>query len=537
VNESGETKAEASGQTLEAPKDHEPSAAVRFIVDLARFGGRQLIRHRAPQLAAALAYRTIFSLIPILVLSLVVFQAFLGEDEVRSGLKRVLEYTGLSEIRLAEEEAQTETMGPPEAEEPEGGREAQQAPMASDPAEAGPEAGAGEADSAEAGGADAEDQRARSALLAAKIEEFVAGTIERVRSVNFGAVAVVGVLVLIYAALTLIIQVEQAFNLVCRARSGRGMFTRLITYWALLTLGPVFLVGGIVLTGQTTGWLADWPAWLMWANVPLRLIARFGLTWLILVLAYTMLPNSRLGLRSAAVGAVVAAVLWESLKSGLGTFATTLTQSETQFAVYGSIALVPLFLLWIYVTWLIVLFGLELAAALQTVASGRVAALEQLDEGALVDPAVSVVIARAAAEGFSEGEPVTVHELGERSGLAEVTVARVVEDLVDAGILNYVERDGEPQGVTLARPAEKIALSEIIGAVEPSSVRDLPEGTEGRLDDDALLARLRSLRAEALEGMTVRDLLAGEEGGAADASPIGRSPESSGPGAARLEPA
>ncbi len=477
------------------------------MVDLARFCGRQLIRHRAPQLAAALSYRTIFSLIPILVLSLIIFRAFLGEQGVRAGLEQFLDFSGLDEIRLAEQwPLLDEEMGPPFYD-----MQIFQGTLAPAPMSEG------------------------SGELAQKIQTFVDDTVARLRTVNFGAVAVVGVFVLVYAALTLIIQVEQAFNLICRAPSGRKMFARLITYWALLTLGPVFLVGGIVVSGLTAGWINGWPAWLAWAAVPMSLISKFGLTWLILLLAYALLPNTRLDVRPAAIGALVAAVLWESLKSGLGVFAIALTSSGTQFAVYGSIALVPLFLLWIYITWLIILFGLELAAALQTVASGRVAALERLDEGTIVDPAVSVVLVRIVAETFARGETCDIRALAERSDLAEITVESVVSRLVEGGVLNYVDLRREEEGITLARPADQIRVSDVISRMSRQRPKGSGGAKRGFRADDQLLGHLSDLRLEALGEMTIAGLM--HEAGQGRRSSQSTDAQGEGGGAATLGPA
>lgn len=449
-----------------------------FVTDMCRFGWRQMIRHRAPLLAAALAYRTIFSLIPVLVLALLLVKAFVGEEGMRKGLRDLMEFAGLTQIRLA-------TEGPPSP------GEADFVPgVTLPPAENG------------------------STQLATTIEQFVDRTVARVQGINLTAITIVGILLLGYGAVSLVIQVEQAFNTICRAPTGRRLAVRLTNYWAVLTLGPIALLGGFLISRSSQAVFDGLP---FVAALPFGIITRFGLTWLILLFAYTRLPNTRVHLAPAAVGAVVAAVLWEFCKSGLAKFATHLTDPAggSQLAVYGSLALIPLFLLWIYVTWLIILFGLEIAFAFQVVASGRVRALERLDAGTIVDPGVGVVLVREVARRFQGGKSATAAELAHGSGLADAIVQHILEHLVRTGILHRVERDADTDGFTLARPAERVTTGEVMAAMfeiggDPKTAREA-EPTS----DAALLERLRRQQVAALGSESLADLVTGRAAGGA----------------------
>jgi len=456
---------------LTAAESNEPRVVVRFFVDLARFGGRQLIRHRAPQLAAALSYRTIFSLVPVLVLSLIVLKALVGTEGVRNGLESVMQYAGLSDIKVSSASLPNE---PGQASQH---NEHQEFANSSESAQ-------------------------HQVNLTDTIEDFIDKTVARIQGINFGAITIVGVLLLVYAAITLIVQVEQAFNLICRAPSGRRMRMRFVVYWTLLTLGPVFLIGGIVLTRMTSESIGSLPAWLSWAGYPLQIVTKFGLTWIILIAAYVMLPNTRVLLRPAAVGALIATVLWESLKSGLGRFAGHLTDPSggSQFAVYGSLALIPLFLLWIYITWLIVLFGLELTSALQIVASGRAAALERRDRGEVLDSSLGVVLMRIVADGFATGQPTEVPTLAARLGLAESTFEPIVGHFVKRRLLVKADNERDVPTVTLGRPAESIELTSIFDVMGELSAHHTwsAQSPEARI-----LAKVRQAGSTGLAGLTL----------------------------------
>lgn len=446
---------------------------LKFMIDLCRFGGRQLVRHRAPQMAAALAYRTIFSLIPLLVLALVILKAFVGESGIRDGLTKAMQYTGISELEVA---AQASSPG--------------EGVLLGEDAIAGPPAPGPSA-----------------ARVSEHIEEFVSKTVERMQSINFGLITVVGVVVLVYAAFSLLLQVEQAFNTVYRAPSGRRMIVRLTNYWVLVTAGSLAVFFGLTISEWSVKVLSSLPASAWWIVGPLELLVKVGLTWLILLFAYTRMPNARVAIAPAAVGAAIAASLWELCKGGLGRFVSIFSGPESaQFAVYGSLALVPLFFLWIYITWLLVLFGLEVAFALHMVMSGRAAALEKLDQRAIIDPSVAIVLVRAAAERFHEGKSSTVAELAERTGLAEVTVERLLGHLATKGILHRIERSADEEAFAMARPPESITAGDVIAAMyDLTGGLAGPDGPAARRDH-ALLETVRKAEITALTPINLHAL-------------------------------
>lgn len=439
----------------------------RFLIDFARFHARQLLAHRAPQMAAALSYRTIFSLIPVLVLGLVIFKTFFGEQGIKYALGNILEFTGLSGIQVP-------VM-------------IEGAPGVTDPAVMGPPVES----------------------LSSRIEAFVDTTVQKLLSVNFGLITVVGLAVLIYAALSLLIQVEQAFNTICGASTGRRVIVRLTTYWTLLTLGSLAVVAGFLVGDGYSRWVETWPGWAAWAAGPINVAVRVGLTWLLLIFAYTRMPNARVRLAPAAVGGLIAAIAWELGKIAFTRFvvATANPSSGGQMAVYGSLALIPLFLLWVYVTWLIVLFGLEVGFAVQEVHSGRAALLERQRTMAFVDPAVGVVAMRMIAEGFPRGEAYDAEDVSHRCGLDQATALRALDHLTSKGLLHRVERDADIDAYALARPASMISAAQVLTAMQELSGD--PQSSRGA--GEAELASLRAIRSSVLSTLgstTLADLLA-----------------------------
>jgi membrane protein len=478
-----------------------------FLWELTSFGARKLWRDEAPEMAAALAYRTIFSLIPILVLSLVIVRAFAADGGIRYALQKTFEWTGVSEIRLGGVgvEGQGESGAPMVNIEP-APDEGAQPQTAGDPNFVGPVLTSNNPEA--------------DAVLSVKIEEFINRTVARFFSINFGVIAVAGILVLIYGALSLMIQIEGAFNKICRASTSRTMVSRLTIYWAMLTLGPIGLLLGFLVGDQSNKLIKNFGSgWAHFVATPANYLTKVGLTWMVLILAYRLMPNTRIRLRAAAIGALGAAVLWEFAKALLTLFVTKLTGSGGQMAVYGSLALIPIFLMWVYVTWLIVLMGLEVTYAVQTVSSGKHVTLQRLDELPFVEPAVGVLLVRAAAEAHAAGKPATPVELAARAGIAEVIAERVLEHLSERGLLLRVQLDKKPDvdAYVPGRPIEKMTAGEIMSAMHELAGELAPSG---RRDADVSVLRLiRESQIAALRTLHIIDPRERPELGTSAAAP------------------
>ena len=432
-------------------------ATVRYAYLLGRHGGRQLLRHRAPLLAGALAFRTIFSLIPVLALVLVTLRLAFGEDGIRSGLTTLMTYTGLNEIALEMDVA------PPDAP----AQAVEAAPEAAAPEGAffGPVAEPSmlmppnmvELPAVEEAGS-----------LTAWIETFVANATAQVTDLNITGITLISLVVFIYAAMSLLIQVESAFNVVLGARRGRRCAQRVLIYWALLTLGSLLIAFGIF-TGQLyQQGLADLPGWLAWSIGPARFIGAVVMSWLVLVLAYRWHPAVCVGLRATAIGALVAAVGFEGAKELLAGLIRSV--AEGQVVVYGSLALIPLTMLWVYVVWLIVLFGLELANAISTLSQAELRGEFRRgpDEASLPSGSLAAGLATVVARSFDAGEPIVLGEASRLLAAPSAHVAAVADVLVEDGVLRWVEDEEDEarthQALTLGRPASKIMLAELFRA-------------------------------------------------------------------------
>jgi len=174
---------------------------------------------------------------------------------------------------------------------------------------------------------------------------------------NASAMTGAGTAALLVTAGLLLSTINGAFNAIWRVTEPRPLMIRIMAYWMVLTIGPLFLGASLSLSsyGFTVAVLEQGDRAIGLTRLLPFLLMACGFTFL-----YTVVPARSVALRHAFTGAVVAAGLFEILKSG---FAFYLKQFPSYEAIYGAMAAVPIFLVWMYLSWAVVLFGAEIAAA------------------------------------------------------------------------------------------------------------------------------------------------------------------------------
>ena len=190
--------------------------------------------------------------------------------------------------------------------------------------------------------------------------EAIAGYTEQFR-VNAAKLTALGLAFLIATAIMLMLTIEHAFNQIWRVTRPRPILQRAIIYWTLLTVGPVLIGASLSLTSwlltRSLGLVSDIPG----AGVALLKTVPVALTALALALLYLAMPNRRIALGDALIGGVLAGLVFEASKRA---FAWYLSEFPTYRMVYGAFSSVPIFLLWIYISWLIVVLGAVVVAVL-----------------------------------------------------------------------------------------------------------------------------------------------------------------------------
>ena len=178
----------------------------------------------------------------------------------------------------------------------------------------------------------------------------------------------VGAVFLLITAIAMLATIERTFNQIWRVKEGRSPSQRLLVYWSLITLWPLLVGGSISLTSSFLGDPSDIFQRFAFLGTVLYTLVSLALTTLAFALLYVTVPNRTVAWRDAIWGGMVAALAFEFVKL---LFVEFVTQFPTYTVVYGALAALPIFLVWIYSCWLIALFGAVLTAALPTVKYGR----------------------------------------------------------------------------------------------------------------------------------------------------------------------
>ena len=195
-------------------------------------------------------------------------------------------------------------------------------------------------------------------MLPEKAGKVVAGYIEQF-SGRAGRLTALGTGVLAVTACMMMFTMEHAFNSIWRVSRPRPLAQRILVYWAALTLGPILIGASLSITsylvGASLGITLETPL----AGTAILWVVPFLLTWAAFTLLYYVVPNRAVRRRHALIGGLVAAIFFELMKRS---FALYVAQISTYTLVYGAFAVFPIFLLWIYFSWVVVVIGALIAA-------------------------------------------------------------------------------------------------------------------------------------------------------------------------------
>ena len=199
---------------------------------------------------------------------------------------------------------------------------------------------------------------------------------------NAGDMTTVGVLFLVLSAVLLLSTIEQTFNVIWRAKGKRPLTVRLLAYWAILTLGPLLFGASLSVSSYmwsqvvAAGTDALGSEAVAASSLVLARLITFAMEIAGFSVMYLVLPHATVPIRHALIGATTAAVLFEVLKTVFGIYVQVFAGYQT---IYGAMATVPLFLLWLHLSWTVALLGGIVTSSLGTW-KGDVQAANDTDE-------------------------------------------------------------------------------------------------------------------------------------------------------------
>jgi membrane protein len=317
-------------------------------------------------------------------------------------------------------------------------------------------------------GASPESSEAQ-ALGAAKREEAVKKIHEFVQNTQTGTLGVTGTIALLAVAIAMLRRIEATFNDIWGVTRGRSWYTQVMLYWAVLTLGPSLLIVATALTGGpyftfTNKLLVSMPVFgnLVYKFLPVLVLS------LMFAMFYLLIPNTKVKPQAALVGGLVAGVLW-NLNNVLGAhFVARVTSNN---AIYGSLGMVPVFMIGLYFGWLILLFGGQVAYAFQ---NRRVYLQEKQAESVNQRGRefIALRLMTEMARCFRRGEkPPSAVELGNALGIPTRLASQLLQVLLHHKLV--LETGGKETGYVPARPLEQITAHNILRALRAGVGQEL----------------------------------------------------------------
>jgi membrane protein len=328
-----------------------------------------------------------------------------------------------------------------------------------------------------------------------------------VNNIQVGVLGALGLGFLVYTVITLLQKIEHALNFVWRVKSTRPMAQRFSQYLSVLLVGPLLIFSAV---GITAAFFGSSTVRELVAIEPLGML--FGLVakllpFLFVIAAfafvYVLMPNTRVRVVSALVGATVAGILWQTLGWG---FAAFIANSAKYTAIYAGFAIVIFSMIWLYLNWLIVLIGASIACYHQYPAL-LVTPRREFRLSNRVKEKVGLLIAMFIGRNYyANAAAWSLESLAKRLGVPVMSVEAVLMAIQRAGYITETAED--PPLYLPARSFETITVKEFLDTLRraeeetSTNAEILPHEAEM----EKLLARVDEAVDSALHGISLREL-------------------------------
>jgi membrane protein len=315
---------------------------------------------------------------------------------------------------------------------------------------------------------------------------------------NAGKLSAAGIIGLGVSAILLLVTIETAFNGVFRVARPRSALSRVLVYWTVMTLGPLLLGASLSLQGYLTA-LGSWQV----ASSTLAVLAA-PLPTLLSMAAFTVLfatiPNRQVRPRDAVAGGVAAGLLFAVLRFG---FAVYITRTDAYSTVYGAVAVVPIVLFWGFLSWVVVLIGAEITAALPEWRAGHGNGDGPPSAGRRLTLALDILAVLQNAARSSDG-PVTRSTLLAATAAPEADFARVLRQLRAESLVAVTtgQRYLPARDLGTVTFAELVDSLDLTPALDPAFAKSAPWrprveallGAAHAQTEDALMVPLSEVR-------------------------------------------
>ncbi len=338
--------------------------------------------------------------------------------------------------------------------------------------------------------------------------ELVATILGFVENMKVGVLGSLGLALLLYTVISLIQKVESSFNYVWHAKATRSLSRRFSDYLSVIMVGPVLVFSAL---GMTASMMSSRVVQNLLAIEPFGSLMIFItklMPFFLIILAFTFVylfvPNTRVNVRSAFVGAVVGGSLWQATGMVFATFAETSTKYA---AIYSGFAILILFMIWLYLSWLILLLGAQVAYYHQYPEQLRVSSQRIPLSGRFREQLGLLMMYWIAHRFVHDGKPWTLLELSSQLAMPGERIGEVLALLQERGLL--LESGEEPPEYLLTHDPANLTLERLLHILRSSDEEQalIEQRLHSVAPVDAVLTRVEQGVGELLQGVTLRDLV------------------------------
>lgn len=348
--------------------------------------------------------------------------------------------------------------------------------------------------------------------LAGDSQETISRIIAYVNNTNFKSIGAIGVLALVVTVITLLENIEMAFNTIWGVRETRSLQRRFSDYLSVVVVGPILILVATSMTSSLQNqWVVKWLLRHEYFGEAVLFVFRLSpyvSVWIALVFLYLYIPNTKVRLCSALLGGVVAGTAWQIAQWAYFHFQVGVANYN---AIYGTLAALPVFLVWVFTSWLIVLLGVEIVCTHQFRRhAGASAGSGAWSQTSHEERALALLL--QVCRHFREGAPPPVAaELARGLALGQEQVEQGVEILAELGYL--VQTAGSEPGWLPARESAEMEVGQLLAALRGSS--DAGDAAPAAMVMAAEIIRRDAENSrQALKSMTLHDLLLARDPGA-----------------------
>jgi membrane protein len=330
-----------------------------------------------------------------------------------------------------------------------------------------------------------------------------------INNTQVGKMGAFGLLFLLIAVISLLTNVEQSFNHIWGIKEVRPLLRRFSDYLSVILVGPVLIISAISMTsGLASNALVQKLIEMQLVGSVILLlfqVAPFVFMWLAFTVLYVFMSNIKVEWRAAFVGGVIGGTLWQLAQWAYVNFQVGVANYN---AIYGTMAALPIFMVWLYLSWLIVLFGLGVTYAKQNLrTSGRDLRGSEVSRNSYEQ--VALVILVTLADRFSRGEaPLSQEKLAEMLFIPPRLCRSILRLLISIGFVSELSNRFGRNSYQLGRSAEDLPLAELLQTMRDKG----EEALHLRPHPQTIVAleacqEMDDMLKEGLQGKTLKDLV------------------------------